>query len=199
LDPARDATDPWLTTLRERMLEERIVFVSGFIDDSLAGRAALELMTLDAGGDGPVKLHVDCPGAALEPAFALMDVIDAMGVDVHALCVGQVVGPAIGVLAVCHERSATAHSRFRLVGPPLELSGRPRDIDSALEDFERRMRRFYERLEEATGQPAEVIGADMGRGLYMSAQEARDYGLLETVLSPEARVLQFPRHLGFRR
>jgi ATP-dependent Clp protease, protease subunit len=198
LDPERDPTDPWLETLRERMLGERTVFVSGFLDDSVASRAALELMTLDAAGDDAVKLHIDCPGAALEPAFALMDVIDAMGVDVHAMCVGQAVGPAVGVLAVCHERSATSHCRLRLVDPPLELSGRPRDIDAGLEDHKGRMRRFCERLAEVTGQPADAIRADMGRGLYMSAEEAKEYGLLDKVVSPDARVLPFPRRLGFR-
>lgn len=198
LDPEKDATDPWLETLRERMLEERTVFVSGFLDEVVAGRAALELMTLDAGGDDVVKLHIDCPGAALEPAFALMDVVDAMGVDVHAMCLGQVVGPAVGVLAVCHERSATAHSRLRLVEPPLELSGRPRDIDAGLEDHKSRRRRFCERLAQASGQTADAISADMGRGLYMSAEEAKGYGLLDKVVSPDARVLPFPRRLGFR-
>jgi ATP-dependent Clp protease, protease subunit len=198
LDPAKDATDRWLETLRERMLEERAVVVSGFMDESLAGRAALELMTLDADGDGPVRLHIDCTGALLEPAFSLMDVIDAMGVDVRALCVGQAIGPAVGVLAVCHERSATAHSRLRLVDPPLQLAGHPSDIDAAFRDHETRLQHFGERLGEATGQPVDVIRSDMERGVYMSAEEAKGYGLIDSVVDPDARVLQFPRRLGFR-
>lgn len=198
VDPTRDPTDPWWQTLRERMLAERIVFLSGLLDDDAANRSAMELMTLDATGDDPVRLRVDCGGATLAAALALVDVIDLLGVDVHALCTGQAIGPAVAVVAVSHHRAATASSRFRLVEPTVSFRGRPREIESASHDHASQLKKLCARLARATHQPLEVIEADMRSGRYMTASEALRYGLIDEVVAPGARVIELPRRFGFR-
>lgn len=199
LDPSKDITDPWLQTVRERMFEERVVFVSGELDDAAANSAAMELMTLDANGDSAVRLQIDCNGGTLDAAFALMDVIDALGIDVHATCVGGVSGPAVGVVAVSHRRVATPHARFRLTEPNLEVRGRPRDIEAAVGQQRARLRSFCERLATATGRSADSVADDLRRGRFLGAEEAKGYGLIDEVSRAEAQVLKFPRQLGFRR
>jgi len=197
-DPSRDPTDPWQQSLRDRMFVERVVFVSDFLDDRTATETAMLLMTLDANGDEPVNLHVDCSGGTLEAAFVLVDVIDLLGVDVHVVCAGQVAGPAIGVVAVARKRRATTHTRFRLTEPRLEISGRPREIEASMEHHRAQLKRFYERIAQAARRPLDTVEADMRAGLYMNAEEAVSYGLIDEVVRPDAKVLDFPRRLGFR-
>src|SRR6202012_2484747 len=95
-----------------RLLAQRVVLLRGPLDDFSVTRVAAELMTLDAEGDGPGPLPAAGGGRALAPSLTLMDVIGLMGVPVRALCLGQVAGGAIGVVAVCSDRSALPSTRF---------------------------------------------------------------------------------------
>ena len=85
-------------------------------------------MTLDAEGDEPVTLRVDCGRADLPAALTLMDVIELMGVPVRALCLGQVGQGAIGVVAVCAHRTAMPSTRFSLSEPTTELEAHVRNV-----------------------------------------------------------------------
>ena len=100
------------TSLARRLLAQRVVLLHGPLDDLSVTRVAAELMTLDAEGDDPVTLRVDCGEAALAPALTLMDVVELMGVPVRALCLGQVGSGAVGVVAVCAHRAAMPSTRF---------------------------------------------------------------------------------------
>lgn len=198
VDPGRDGADPWLQSLRERMLSERVVVLSGDLDHAVANRAALELMTLDATGDDPVRLRIDCGGGTIAAALVLVDVIDLLGVEVHALCAGQAIGPAVTVVAVSDRRCAMENSRFRLVEPTVSFAGRPREIESAAEAHASQLEKLRERLAEATHQPLDVIEGDMRAGRYLDASQAKDYGLIDEIARPVARVLELPRRFGFR-
>jgi ATP-dependent Clp protease, protease subunit len=198
-DP-RHPESPWHHAVHDRLFDQRIVFLWGTLDDTLAGHLAAELMTLDSTGDEPIQLHVDCPGGTLEAAFCLIDVIDLLGVDVIATCVGQAVGPAIGPLAVAHRRRATPHARFRLVEPVAAMSGRFRDLDAWAASQRDQLRRLCERLAQAVGRPAHAIAADMATGRFLDAPAALEYGLVDEICGPGARVYPLPGPpLGFRR
>src|SRR6202453_1532845 len=100
-----------------RLLAQRVVLLNGPLDDFSVTRVAAELMTLDAEGDDPVTLRVDCGEALLGPALTLMDVVELMGVPVRAMCLGQVGGGAVGGVAVCAARAAMPSTRFSLREP----------------------------------------------------------------------------------
>jgi ATP-dependent Clp protease protease subunit len=156
-------------------------------------------MTLDASGDDPVHLHVDCPGSTLEAAFSLIDVIDLLGVDVIATCVGQAVGPALGPLAVAHHRRATPHARFRLAEPVLRGAGRAGELQAWADSQRAQMRRFCDRLAKAVGQPVDTVAADLATGRFLDAEAARAYGIVDEICAPGGRVYPLPgRPLGFR-
>src|SRR5579872_4915072 len=76
----------WGEAVRSRLFEHRTILIRGVLDDATATQAAAELMTLDATGDSRVTVHLDAAGGTLEAAFAVMDVIDLLGVPVHVLC-----------------------------------------------------------------------------------------------------------------
>src|ERR1039458_4222738 len=114
--------EPLSESLARRLLAQRVVLLPGPLDDLSVIRVSAELMTLDAEGDDPVILRVDCGEAGLAPALTLMDVIELMGVPVRALCLGQVAAGAIGVVAVCAHRSAMPSTRFSLSEPTTRMA-----------------------------------------------------------------------------
>jgi ATP-dependent Clp protease protease subunit len=175
-----------------------MVFVWGYLDDGLASHLAAQLMTLDATGDEPVQLHIDSPGGTLEAALCLIDVIDLLGVELTATCVGQAAGPAIGPLAVAQRRRATPHARFRLAEPVFELAGPARDLAAWAASHRAQLRRFCQRVAEAIGTAADALEADLATGRFLDADEALTYGLIDEICGPGARVYPLPgSRLGF--
>jgi len=181
--------------LSRRLLEQRVVMLHGPLDETAATRISAELMTLDADGDDAVTLRIDCREAALAPALTLMDVVELMGVPVRALCLGQIGGGAVGIVAVCAHRSALPSTRFSLVEPATQFESHVRNVEqwAAMRADERR--RFCERV------PATVEG-DLTRGRFLGATEALAYGLLDEVAQPDATIRRLPGTdappIGFR-
>lgn len=170
--------DDWLES---HLFDRRIVVVRGPLDHEAATRAASKLMTLDATSDDGCELQLDSGGGPLEAALAIVDVIDAMGVAVHAKCLGRVEGAAVAVAAVCNRRTAMPHTRFRLSDPPVEIEGRASDIGHQLEYQQALLGRYHDRLAEATGQSREATRAACDAGRYMDAGEALAFGLIDEV------------------
>lgn len=173
-----EADGSWL---QERLFERRIVSCQGVLDDSLAGRVAAELMTLDALGDAAVELQLNAHGASLESAWTLIDVIDLLGVHVNVVCSGRVEGAALGVLTAGTRRTALAHTRFRLCDPELEISGRASELQALLAHHSERIDRLHERVAASTGRPAAEIAADFGAGRSLDAREAVRYRLIDEI------------------
>ena len=133
---------PW----PERLFEQRVVLLHGPLDDLTATRVSAELMTLDAEGDDAVTLRIDCADGSLGLALTLMDVIELLGVPVHALCMGQVGGPAVGVLAVCHHRASMPSTRFSLREPTTQFETRARDVEQWAQLRAEERQRFTDRV-----------------------------------------------------
>ena len=184
--------------VREKLFDLRVVSLTGLLDDGRGSQVGAELMTLDAVGDGAVHLRIDSDGGSLSAALALMDIIDVLGVPVRATCVGRIVGPAVGVLAVCSHRSMAPHARVRLVEPNVEFAGRAGDLQQMAAAHADQWRSFCSRVSEATGQTLERVMDDADRGAYLSAEEAVEYGLADEVMMPDAPLHRLPgRPIGF--
>ena len=197
--PERQPDDGRGQSVRDRLFDQRVVFLWGRLDDALANQLAAELMTLDATGDDGVQLHIDSPGGTLEAALCLIDVIDLLGVELTATCVGQAAGPAIGPLAVAHHRRATPHARFRLCEPVVDLSGPARELGAQAAHHRGQLRRFCERLAASLGTAPETLEGDLARGRFLDADQALEYGLIDEICGPGARVYPMPGpRLGFK-
>jgi len=188
--------------LARRLLDQRVVLLHGALDDPAATRVAAELMTLDAEGDDAVTLRVDCGEAALAPALTLMDVVELMGVPVHALCLGQVAEGAVGIVAVCARRSAMPSTRFSLSEPATHFESHVRNVAQWAELRAEERRRFCERVGAAVGKSPAVVEDDLTRGRFLSATEALEYGLLDEVAQADAAISRLPGAegppIGFR-
>lgn len=194
--------EPLSDVVARRMLAQRVVLLHGTLDEQSVMRVSAELMTLDAEGDDPVTLRVDCGEAALAPSLTLMDVIELMGVPVRALCLGQVGSGAIGVVAVCAHRSAMPSTRFSLSEPTTQLQAHVRNVAQWADLRAGERRRFCTRVSAATGQPPDAVEADLERGRFLSADEAVRYGILDEVSQPDAPIRRLPGSgpppMGFR-
>ncbi len=188
--------------LAGRLLAERVVLLHGPLDDAAATRVSAELMTLDAEGDEPVTLRVDCGEAGLAQALTLMDVIELMGVPVRAVCLGQVGEGAVGIVAVCGHRAAMPSTRFSLCEPTTHLEAHVRNVAQWAELRAGERRRFCERIGAATGRPADSVDEDLQRGRFLSAAEAAAYGIIDEVCRPDAAIRRLPGSepppMGFR-
>jgi ATP-dependent Clp protease, protease subunit len=175
--PPRD----WLA---ERLLDQRVVALSGPVDAEVANRAVAELALLDATADDPVQLRLSGVSADLDTALTLVDAVDLMGVPVHATCLGLLGGVAVAVLAVADRRLAGPHAVVEL-REPRAPSGIPgHDLQARAAEHARQVRRLQERLAEACGRPVEQVAADMRAGRLLSAAEAQEYGLVDTAAAP---------------
>jgi ATP-dependent Clp protease, protease subunit len=183
--------------MRRRLFDRRVVVLDGTLDDARGNEVGVSLMTLDAEGDGAVDLQIDCAGGGTGAALALMDIVDLLGVPVRAWCTGQVVGPAVGVLAVCPHRTISPHARVHLSEPRVEFVGSARSLHQLAEAHTRHWATFCRRLAEATGRSFEQVQADTARGRFLTADEAVAYGLVDHVAAPDARAHRLPGRMGF--
>ncbi len=182
----------WPDSLRARLFDQRIVLLSGSMDEQVANQAAVELMTLDASGDEAVELRLDSGGGSLGAAMTLMDVIELLGVPVHVTGLGQVAGPAIGILAVADRRQATPSTRFRLSEPHDSTTGVAGQLQRWAAQRQEQWVSYCTRVAAAVGKPVDRVVDDMATGVCLSADEALAYGLLDEVRRPMAGVRRLP-------
>lgn len=165
----------------DKLLERRIVLVSGRLDQTVGTRAAAQLMLLDASGDHPIDVDLSCPDGDLDPAIALADTIDLVGVPVQIRCRGRVGGPAVAPLTTADRVRAHPHTVFVLKDPRLQLEGRASDLTALVAAHRRQLEGLHLRLARLTGQPTERIRSDMQTGKVLGAEEALGYGLVHEV------------------
>ena len=174
--------------LGERLLELRIVSLTGPLDAEATNRAAASLALLDASGDDPVELRLCDVDADLDIALTLVDTLDLMGVPVHATCLGEISGLAIAILAVADRRTAARHATLHLREPRTQWSGHAGDVATHAEHYQRRLRLLQERVARACRRPVDAVAADMRAGRILTAEEAHGYGLLDTVAAGPSRL-----------
>jgi ATP-dependent Clp protease, protease subunit len=174
------AVSPWL---EERLFDRRIVMLSGQLTSTNANNVAAALLTLDALSTEPVALHVTSPEGELAAAFAVVDAIDAMRAPVHAVVPGMTGGAAVLVLTAAAKRLAYRHARIRLTEPrATTLSGNADQITAAAGEHLRELDELIVRLAEVTGQARSRIENDLASGRFLSAAEAKEYGLVNEIV-----------------
>jgi len=179
--PTRVWLDPdagWQDKLYERLLDRRIVLASGVLDEAAATRLSAQLLTLDAEGDGPIRLELQNLQAELPAVMTLMGVLDVVRAEIHAFASGETAGPALGVLASCPRRLAYPNASFTLSEPRLRFGGTVTAVTAQEQQANRMTDSLYYRIAEATGRDAEEIRADARRGRVLTVAEAIGYGLI---------------------
>jgi ATP-dependent Clp protease protease subunit len=170
---------PWL---QERLFAQRIVALRGMVTDLQATETVSILLTLDAAGTDPVRLHLSSGDGELGAVFAIIDALDMMQAPVHALVTGEVGGGAVGILAAARKRTAHPHARLRLSEPALVgHAGTAEEMAVVAGRHLRALEDLADRIAKASGQSLSRIESDLARKLTMNAAEAQAYGLIDEV------------------
>ena len=181
LPPTRVWIDPyagWQDQLYERLLEQRVVIASGVLDDAASTRLSAQLLTLDAEGDGPIRLELQNLRSELPAALTLMGILDVVRAEIQAYASGETGGPALGVLASCPRRLAYPNASFTLSEPRLRFAGTATAVSAHEQQARRMVDSLFYRLAEATGRDAEDIHEDARQGRVLTVAEAIGYGLI---------------------
>jgi ATP-dependent Clp protease protease subunit len=175
-----------------RLLKERIIFLGTPIDDNVANLIMAQLLHLE--GDDPEKdiaLYINSPGGVMTSLMAIYDTMNFIKPDVATYCMGQAASAAAVLLAAGEngKRFALPHARIMLHQPHIGgLEGQATDIEIHAREIIRVKEEMNEMLASHTGQPIEKVRTDTDRDFWMTAKEAKDYGVVDQVL--EARDLK---------
>lgn len=167
-----------------RLLEDRIVFLSGEINDVSANIAIAQLIYLE--GKDPEKdimMYINSPGGSVVAGMAIFDTMNYIKCDVNTICVGMAASMAAVLLSsgAKGKRFALPNSEIMIHQPLGGTQGQASDIAIHAEHILKTKRKLNKILSEKTGQPIEKIEKDTDRDNYMSANEALKYGLIDKI------------------
>jgi ATP-dependent Clp protease, protease subunit len=169
-----------------RLLKERIIFVTGVIEDHMASLITAQLLFLEA--ENPKKeisMYINSPGGVVTSGMAIYDTMQFVRPPVATLCIGQ--AASMGSLLLCAGqkgmRYALPNARIMLHQPSGGFQGQASDIERHAEDIIKMKRRLNEAYVQHTGQDYEVIERTLDRDYFMSAEDARKFGLVDEVIT----------------
>ncbi|HLH76098.1 MAG TPA: ATP-dependent Clp endopeptidase proteolytic subunit ClpP [Candidatus Binataceae bacterium] len=169
-----------------RLLRDRIVFLGGPITDDVANLISAQLLFLEA--DNPeleINLYINSPGGSVTAGLAIYDTMQFVKPPVSTLCVGQAASMAAVLLAAGSKgrRYGLPHCRIMIHQLSGEFQGQASDIEIQAREALRLREALNVVLAEHTGQPLKRIEKDTERDSFMSAEQAREYGLIDQILS----------------
>ena len=170
-----------------RLLKENIIFIGTPIDDTLANLVVAQLLFLESEDpDREIQMYINSPGGSVTSGMAIYDTMQFVRAPISTLCVGQCASMAAVLLAAGTKgkRYALPNSRILIHQPSAGgIGGQATDIKIAAEEILRMRQRLNEILAEHAGQPIENIERDVERDYIMSAKQAKEYGLVDAVIS----------------
>ena len=172
-----------------KLFEERIIFLGTPISDDVANAVMAQLMCLESmNPDQDISIYINSPGGDITALFAIYDTLSFIKNDVNTICYGQAASAAAVLLAAGTpgKRLALPHSRILLHQPWGRGGGQATDIEIQAREIMRMKDLLNQILSEHTGQPIEKIEKDTDRDFVMTAHEAREYGIIDEVISRRA-------------
>lgn len=175
--------------LFSRLLQDRIVFIGGEINDTVASLVIGQLLYLK--GQDPTRyidMYINSPGGEVMAGLAIYDTMQLIEPDVHTYCVGKSVSMAAILLAAgaTGKRAALPNSRIMIHQPLGGTYGQVSDVDIFTRELLRTRDRINEILAHHTGQDVETIKRDTERDRWMTAEEAKAYGLVDEIVAMPA-------------
>jgi len=178
-----------------RLLKERIIFVTGPIEDYMSSLIVAQLLYAEA--DNPKKeisMYINSPGGVVTSGLAVYDTMQFIRPPVATLCVGQ--AASMGSLLLCAGepgmRYALPHSRIMVHQPSGGFQGQASDIERHAKEILAVRQRLHEVYAKHTGQPVQVIADALERDNFMTSDAAKEFGLIDDVLSKRAAIEETP-------
>ena len=171
-----------------RLLEDRIIFLSGEIDDAVANTVVAQLIYLEAKDpQKDISLYINSPGGSVSAGLAIYDTMNYIKCDVSTICIGMAASMGAFLLSSGQKgkRFALANSEIMIHQPLGGAQGQASDIKIAAEHILKTKRKLNEILAKNSGKPLAQIEHDTDRDNYLSADEAMEYGLIDKVFSKD--------------
>jgi ATP-dependent Clp protease protease subunit len=168
-----------------RLMMDRIIFLGAAIDDDVANILQAQLLFLDSSDPHKdIQIYLNSPGGVIQSGLGIYDTMQWVTSDVATICTGMAASMASIILAAGAKgkRSALRHSRVMLHQPSGGMQGQSIDMEITVKEIIKLRKELYAILSEHTGQPYDVIEKDSDRDYWMSATEAKEYGLLDEIL-----------------
>ena len=174
-----------------RLLKERVIFLVGPVNDASANLVVAQMLFLEAENpDQDIHLYINSPGGSVTAGMSVYDTMNFIKPDVSTLCLGQAasMGAMLLTAGAKGKRFALPHSRVMIHQPLINggLGGQASDIEIHARELLKMKATLNELLAKHSGQPLEKIERDTDRDNFMSAEEAKEYGLIDQVLENRA-------------
>ncbi|TML44042.1 MAG: ATP-dependent Clp protease proteolytic subunit [Actinobacteria bacterium] len=185
------------------LLRERIVFLGQEVDDQIANLIVAEILYLEAQDpEKDIHLYINSPGGMAYAGMAIYDVMQHVQPEVSTLCVGM--GMSAAAMVLCGgapgKRLALPSAKIMIHQGSAGAQGAPRDMEIHLREVLATTRRMVEIVSHHSGKPVAEVERDIDRDFYMTALEAKDYGLIDEVIAPRrgvaAEVLELAGRVG---
>lgn len=171
-----------------RLLEDRIVFISGEIDDATANTVVAQLIYLEAKNpEKDICVYINSPGGSVTAGMAIYDTMRYVKCDVSTICVGLAASMGAFLLAAGTKgkRFCLPNSEVMIHQPLGGAKGQASDIEITAKHIIRTKKKMIDMLSKNTGQPVKKVEKDVDRDYYMSATEAVEYGIVDKVITRE--------------
>lgn len=168
-----------------RLLKERIIFVTGQVQDGMAGLITAQLLFLEAENPNkPISMYINSPGGVVTSGLAIYDTMQYVKPDIATVCVGQAASMGSFLLAAgsAGHRYALPNARVMVHQPSGGAQGQATDIQIQAEEILKVRSRLNDIYARHTGKTLKVIEASMERDNFMTAEEAKDFGLVDHVV-----------------
>ncbi|OQC10953.1 MAG: ATP-dependent Clp protease proteolytic subunit [Candidatus Cloacimonetes bacterium ADurb.Bin088] len=168
-----------------RLLKDRIVFVSGVIEDNLANSVVAQLLHLEGeDAERDIYMYINSPGGVISSGLAIYDTMQYIKPNVCTICIGQAASMAALLLAAGHpgKRTALPNSRIMIHQPLGGAQGQASDIAIQAKEILYLREKMNEILHNHTGQDLKKLIEDTDRNYFMSAEEAKNYGIIDEVI-----------------
>ena len=168
-----------------RLLKERVVFMVGPVDDHMANIIVAQLLFLESENpEKDISLYINSPGGAVSSGLAVYDTMQFIRPDVSTVCIGQAASMGAVILAggEKEKRHALPHSRMMIHQPMGGSQGQASDIEIHTREILGVRERINQILSDHTGQSMDTIKADTDRDNFMSANDAQEYGIIDSIL-----------------
>ncbi|MCI6187723.1 MAG: ATP-dependent Clp endopeptidase proteolytic subunit ClpP [Spirochaetia bacterium] len=168
-----------------RLLKDRIVFIDGEINDTMADLIVAQILFLESENpDKDISIYINSPGGSVTAGLAIYDTMKYVKCDIQTICMGQAASMAAILLAggTKGKRYALPSSRIMIHQPRGGVEGQESDISILAKEIIRLKKLSIEYLSNDTGKSVEKIAEDIERDFFMSAQEGKEYGIVDHVM-----------------
>ncbi len=178
-----------------RLLKERVIFLVGQVEDNMANLIVAQLLFLESENpDKDIQIYINSPGGSVTAGMSIYDTMQFIKPDVSTLCIGQAASMGAFLLAggAPGKRHSLANSRVMIHQPLGGFQGQASDIAIHAQEIIGIKDKMNRLLAEHTGQPLDRVAKDTDRDFFMSAQEAKDYGIVDSVLDKRPSSVENP-------